>query len=271
LLVPGHPLTLTLPYADSSARDALLVVHALIGEIASVPGSVSDPDVARRKLGWWREALADQLPHPAVQAWARTGLSESLPPDAFAPLIDAVRVDIDPPRFEREEDFDAHCRRLAGAGAWLEARLIGARESDDSLRERLVRMAGAAYRVRVARDLVMDARAGRWSVPLDLQAEHRLTRDEVARAAGGYRFEALVRHLAGPAALEIQRQQKGLDGGDAWRHRHQLLRQHLDQRLGKRLVQRPGRAARERVASGRFGDAVAVWRRARRLRRTFRD
>lgn len=267
LLVPGHPLTLTLPYADPSARDALLVVHAMIGEIAAVPGSVSDPDVARRKLGWWRQALIDNLPHPAVQAWRQTGVAESLPPEAFMPLIDAVLIDIDPPRFEREEDFDAHCRRVAGAGAWLEARLIGASESDDSLRDRLERMAGAAYRVRVARDLVLDARAERWSVPLDLQAEHRITRHEVASGQGGYRFEALIRHLAGAGVLEIEREQQALVGPDAWRHRHQLLRLHLDQRLGKRLVRRPGRALRERVATGRIGDALAVWRRARRLRR----
>jgi len=267
MMVPGHPLTLTLPYADPTARDPLLVLHVLIGEIASVPGSVSDPEVARRKLGWWREALEDGLPHPAVQAWRQTGLADSLSPDAFGALIDAVSFDIDLPRFEREEDFDAHCRRVAGAGARLEARLLGAPGSDDALRDRLSCMAGAAYRVRVARDLVLDARAERWLVPLDLQAEYRITRTEVAGGTGGYRFKALIRHLAGAGVLEIERGQHELAASDAWRHRHQLLRFHLDRRLGKRLVQRPARAGRERVATGRVGDAIAIWRQARRLRR----
>ena len=57
--MPGHPLALTLPYAPADKRDALVALSAVIGEIASVPGDVSDPGVARRKLGWWREALAE--------------------------------------------------------------------------------------------------------------------------------------------------------------------------------------------------------------------
>ncbi len=270
LLVPGHPLSLTLPYAEPGERDRLLALHALISEIASVPGSVSDAEVARRKLGWWREAFAERLPHPAIRAWEQSGLAGALPAAAFDPLIDAVTADVAAPRFEREEDFDRHCRQLAGAGAWLEALMMGAQVSNHELQRRLGRIAGAAYRIRVARDLVLDARAERWNVPLELQAEYRITRDEVARGQGGYRFDALVRHLAGTAVLRMDEAGAELPGTEAWRHRHLLLRQYLDRRLGRRLVRRPARVASERMASGRIGDALALWRQARRLRRAGR-
>lgn len=265
--MPGHPLALTLPYAEEARRDALLVLHALVGEIASVPGSVSDPDVARRKLGWWREALVDELPHPAIRAWRACGAAASMPAASFTPLVDAVAADIGPPRFEREQEFDAHCRAIAGAAATLEARLVDGDEVGGRLIGRLERAAGAGYRIRVARDLVLDARSERWSVPLELQAEYRITRQEVARGEGGYRFDALLRHLAGSGVLEIERVGAELAVAEAWRHRHQLLRLELDRRLGRRLVRRPRRAARSRIATGRIGDAFALWHHARRLRR----
>src|SRR6056297_2191025 len=114
LVVPGHPLALTLPYAPAEKRDALVALSAVIGEIASVPGHVSDPGVAQRKLGWWREALDEGLPHPAVQAWLRSGAARFVPASGFDLLIDAVATEIVPPRFEQSAALARHCRAIAG-------------------------------------------------------------------------------------------------------------------------------------------------------------
>ena len=268
LLVPGHPLAITLPYASPERADALVALNAVIGEIAAVPGEVSDPDVARRKLGWWRQAVEEQLPHPVVKAWLQSGAAEHVSGEDFQPLIDAVASEIVPPRFEQVEALDRHCRGLAGAGALLEARLInagappGAAES-----EALAGMAAAGYRIRIVRDLVLDARQDRWLVPLELQAEYQVTRQHVAAGEGGHRLAALVRHMAGDAVLAIDRHWRALATDQAWRHRHFLLRTQLDRRIGRKLLTRPERIVRERVAPGRTGDAIATWRRARALRK----
>jgi phytoene/squalene synthetase len=49
----------------------------------------------------------------------------------------------------------------------------------------LTRLASAGYRIRITRDLVLDARQERWLVPLELQAEFQLTRQHVAAGEGG--------------------------------------------------------------------------------------
>jgi phytoene synthase len=271
LLVPGHPLALTLPYASPADRDALVSLHAVIGEIAAVPGEVSDPDVARRKLGWWREALEERLPHPAVLAWVASGAAERTPASAFVPLIEAVATEIEPPRFEHNDAFVAHCRGVAAPVAALEASLVDpAFDADGETAGRLAAMAGAGYRARIVRDLVADARAHRWLVPLDAQAEHRITRQEVAAGQGGLRFAALVRDLAGSAVIDIERAAADMAPSARWRHRHALLRHHLDRQLGRTLVRRPGRVANERVVPSRLAGALALWRFARRLRRQAR-
>ncbi|MEX2499943.1 MAG: squalene/phytoene synthase family protein [Wenzhouxiangellaceae bacterium] len=271
LLVPGHPLAITLPYAPPERHDAIVALAAIVGEIASIPGDVSDPEVAQRKLGWWRQALDEQLPHPAVQAWLQSGAAEYVHAPDFDPLIDAVATEIVPPRFEQMEALERHCRALAAPGALLEASLMNAGQAPEPAEDdTLAALAAAGYRIRIARDLVLDARQDRWLVPLELQAEYQLTRQHVAAAEGGHRLEALVRHLAGDAILAIDKRGGELPAASAWRHRHFLLRMQLDRRIGKKLLRRPSRIIRERVAPGRMGDAFAVWRRARALRKAAR-
>jgi len=268
LVVPGHPLALTLPYAPAEKRDALVALSAVIGEIASVPGHVSDPGVAQRKLGWWREALAEGLPHPAVQAWLKSGAARHVRAPEFDPLVDAVALEIAPPRFEQASELEQHCRAIAGPGALLEARLMndGAKsEADDA--GRLVRLAAAGYRIRITRDLVLDARRERWLVPLELQAEFQLTRQHIAAGEGGRRLDALVRHMASDAMLAIDREIGEFSTGAAWRNRHFLLRVQLDRNIGRKLLRKPARVTEERVAAGRIGDAFSLWRRARALRK----
>ena len=265
LLVPGHPLSLTLQYAEPAARDRLLALHALITEIASIPGEVSDSAVARRKLGWWREALEQGLPHPAIQAWQSVDGPAALEARAFGPLFAGVELEIEPPRFEQQSELAFHAEAVAAPAALLEAELLAPgplAEVAASLR----RAAGAAYRIRIVRDLVIDARADRWRVPLDLQAEYQLTRQQVAVGAGEHRLTALIRHLVGDAVLDLQGSLDALEPGVAWSLRHLMLRLELDRLLGRRIYNRPRRILQERVlASGPIA-ALALWRRARRLR-----
>lgn len=268
LVVPGHPLALTLPYAPDHRRDGLVALWTVVGEIASVPGDVSDPGVAKRKLGWWREALADGLPHPAVQAWLASGAAQKVPASAFDPLIDAVATEIVPPRFEQVQALEQHCRAIAGPGALLEAMLVTDRaDPHEDETAALVRLAAAGYRIRITRDLVLDARQERWLVPLELQAEYQITRQHVAAGEGGRRLDALVRHMAGDAMLAIDKETADLSPAAAWRNRHFLLRMQLDRNIGRKLLRRPGRVVAERVAPGRMSDAFALWRRARAMRK----
>lgn len=266
LLLPGHPLLLTLHYAAVPQRDLVLALHALISEIAAVPDQVHDASVARRKLDWWRQALSQGLAHPAIQAWQAVGGVDRLEADAFDGLLQAVDREIDAPRFEQYSELRAHAQAVAAPAAMLEARLIDP-DAADALNPELSAAAGAAYCIRIVRDLVIDARRDRWHVPLDLQAEYQLTRQQVASAADGHRIEALIRHLAGDAVLELQRQRAAIEPLAAWRQRHLLLRLELDCRLGQYIVRRPGRVLRERIKVTRPSSGLLLWRYARGLKR----
>ena len=267
-LVPGHPLTLTLPYAEPDDRDALLALRALIGEIAAVPGDVSEPDVARRKLGWWMDALDQALPHPVIEAYRASGAAERVPPVRLGRLVEAVRTTVEAPRFETEAELERHALDLAAPAAQAEAALVTADAADAAAVEALARMAAAAYRVRLARDLVLDARHGRWSVPLELQAEFQVTRSQVAEGEVEHRVRALLAHMAGGAVRASDAARESLPAAEGWRHRHAVLSADLDRRLGLLLVRSPARALTERLTAAGPRAAFGLWRQARRLRRS---
>lgn len=267
-LVPGNPLTLTLPYADASLRDALLAVHAVCGEIAAVSAEVRDPEVARQKLAWWRRALAESLPHPAVQALAASGAATRLDSADLDALITAVAGVLEAPRFNGSEDLLDHCRALAGPGARMEACLVALGESRDSGDAgQLAELVASGYLVRLVRDLALDARAGRWNVPLSWQAEYQVSRAEVAGGRRDASVAGLVRHMLDCAVRGQNRAFEALSPQARWRHRHALLRAVLDRRLAARLDRRPDRIFRERALAAGPGTALALWRTARRLRR----
>lgn len=268
-LVAGHPLTLTLPYADPGDRDALLALRALIGEIAAVPGDVSEPEVARRKLGWWMEALDNALPHPVLEAYRESGAAERVSPRRLGGLVMAVRATVDAPRFETEAELDRHARELVAPAAQAEASLVAPDGAETTVIEGLERMAAAAYRIRLARDLVLDARFGRWSVPLELQAEFQVTRSQVAEGEVPHRVRALLAHLAAQGVRAIEAGRSTLPAPAAWRHRHAVLTAELDRRLGLALVRRPARGLEERVSATGPRAAFGLWRQARRLRRAY--
>jgi len=132
-------------------------------------------------------------------------------------------------------------------------------------------MAAAAYRVRLARDVVLDARHSRWSVPLELQAEFQLTRSQVAQGEVPHRVRALLAHMAARGVQAIEEGRSALPASEAWRHRHAVLTAELDRRLGLELVRRPARGLAERVTETGPRAAFGLWRLARRLRRAARQ
>lgn len=264
LLVRGNPLTASLPFAPPDQRNRILGLRAIIAEIASVPDTVSDPEIGLAKLGWWKRAMRENLPHPARQALETSGAAAMLDDAQVESLIDAVAATLDNPRFENREQAWAFCLRVGGPAAQLEAGLLGA---SPELALRFRTLGATAYLVRLVRDLAIDARNHRWLVPLDIQAEFQVARQDVAAGRVGAGFDGLVRAWLDDGFRRSEREVKTLAPADAWRHRHLLIQYALDRRLAAKLERRPRRILGQRVLTGPMGNAWCAWRTARAVRR----
>lgn len=265
MLVGGHPLAASISFAPDEHRDAIVALRALVAEIAAVPDTVSDPDVGRRKLAWWRQALVDGAPHPAIEAMNASGALRRIPAGGFDALMAAVGDLLEGSRFERREEAWRHCLGLGGPAAELEALLVG----DAALAGRAAwrSLGGFAYLVRVVRDLGMDARAHRWLVPLDLQAAYQIGRQDVASGRPGTGWEGLVRTWIEDGLARSEEALAGVPADQRWQQRHLLVAHALDRRLARQLAARPRRILVQRVKPGHFGNLLEAWRSARRIGR----
>ncbi len=264
MLGRGSPLAASLHFAPEPWRDGIVALRAVISEIAAVPDTVSDIDIGRRKLAWWREALHTRAAHPAIEALVASGAADRLAPERFGPLIDSVVDTLESPRFERLDDAWQHCRALGGPAAALEVELV---EPADVTALDWSLPGGFAYLVRLVRDVGLDARANRWLVPLDLQADYQVARQNVLDGSAGRGWDGMIRAWLEDGARRVTDALAAAPAQASWRQRHLLVSHELDRRLARALARRPRRILETRVRTGQAGNVWAAWRVARRLRR----
>jgi phytoene synthase len=117
--------------ADAEARDDLILLYALDGELARIPTAVSEPLIGEIRFAWWREGL-DEIAagqpvraHPLLQALAAT--QGRLPLAPLYDLIEARRRRLDPAPFANPDELLAWLDSTAGTVAAAAAsRLVAA-------------------------------------------------------------------------------------------------------------------------------------------------
>lgn len=257
VLVPGQPLMASLPFVEAAERDRILAVRTLAGELLELLSGSPEPALLQARLSWWQGALAGQAEHPALAALRESG---GPPAGDFGQLLVAVAEQAEPVRFERFEGFWRHCRELGGQVAMREYQLrAGPSESADLALE----LGGAGWLLRRIRDIALEARHNRWPVPLDLQAQFQVARQDVVEARGGPGWHGLVRTLVARAVDRGDKAAAGLER----HHGHLLIHWAVEKRLAAALIGRPDRILKQRLLPGHAGNVWSAWRTARRLQR----
>ncbi len=259
MLVPGQPLSASLLFAPEADRSAILALRTVCAELIEAARRVSDPAVARATLNWWQETLSGQHGHPAAAALASSGAAQRLPDDVFRPLLDGLQTTLEPNRFERFEELWEYCSARFGTAALVEFSLNERPTRSETCPAMELGAAGGV--LRVVRDLVPEARANRWLVPLDLQAQFQVARMDALSDQVGPGWDGLVRTLV----------ERALRRGDVAvghlepRHRHLVIHWALDRRLARMLLKRPRDVLNTRVLPGHAGNVWTAWRAARRV------
>lgn len=263
MLVPAQPLAASLLFADEPDRNAILAIRTLGSELLALAGGASEPTLLAARVDWWQGALVGQAVHPALAALAQSVPDGSVAATDFMPLLRSVaRLGLQP-RFERYEEFHALGRATGGQIAELEFRLRAGANPTGSADQRAVAadLGAAGWILRRVRDLAADAQRNCWLVPLDLQAQFQVARQDVLDARGGAGWRGLVQTLVARALTAGDR--AATDLGPA--HRHLIIHWAVEKRLAAQLVRRPEAVLKRRLLPGHAGNVWAAWRAARRL------
>ncbi|HEY3532627.1 MAG TPA: presqualene diphosphate synthase HpnD [Casimicrobiaceae bacterium] len=148
-------------------RRAITALYAYCREVDDVVDEVSDPNVARTKLAWWRtevERIYDGTPqHPVALALADAVRRYRLPKEHLLRVIDGMQMDLERTRYATFAELEDYCDHVAGVVGLLSAEIFG---YDDARTRDYARSLGIAFQLtNIIRDVGEDARRGRIYLP----------------------------------------------------------------------------------------------------------
>ena len=175
-------------------RRAITALYAFCREVDDVVDETKDAAVARTKLAWWRQEIANvyhgRPQHPVARALAEVVGPYALPENQLQEVIDGMAMDLE---YNMYPDFDAlrvYCHRVAGVVGTLAARIFGyvdARTLDYA--EDL----GLAFQLtNIIRDVGEDARRNRIYLPLHEMAQYGVSSEDLAHARETENFRKLM-------------------------------------------------------------------------------
>jgi len=197
-------------FAPADRREDLYALYAFNHELAKVRETVSEPQLGRMRLQWWRESLgacSNGRPpaHPVAQALAGAIGRHGLDLAQFERMVAARWRDLEewtPPDLEA---LAAHAEESAVPPTLLALRVL---EADTAPARAAARHVGIAWGLTgLLRAAAHDAARGRVAFPADLLAAAGLTADEVRarpRPGGLVRIAGQIAARAGAHLAEAR-------------------------------------------------------------------
>ncbi|MBX2806205.1 MAG: squalene/phytoene synthase family protein [Hyphomicrobiales bacterium] len=185
-------------FAPEPARQSLLALYAFAIELSRIPDRVSEPQLGRIRLQWWRDALAPAVTsgegnHPVLAAMAEVVRRHTLPLSELDAMIEAHEFGLSDEPMQDRAKLRSYLDATTGAQLRLASAILGGRPGEH---ERLIAAAAAAYGLSaLMRALPHDAAHGRIFLPGDLLAAHGLHPNVILSGTDNADLRAALRDL----------------------------------------------------------------------------
>jgi 15-cis-phytoene synthase len=171
-------------FAPAAARQHLQALYAFASEIARVRDAAREPLPGEIRLQWWRDVLAGEgrgevSANPVAAALLDMVARCALPRARLIALIDAHGFDLYDDAMPSLADLDAYAGHTSGTLFALAAQILGGTDGADAIAAAAAQ-AGIAYGVaQRLRTFPRDLARRQLFVPLNVLAQHGVTRDEI--------------------------------------------------------------------------------------------
>ncbi len=189
-------------FLPPTRRAAITAFYAFCREVDDVVDEVHDPHVARTKLAWWRNEVAQAFggkpTHPVMQALMPLAADYAIEMRHLHAVIEGCEMDLSQNRYLDFPALANYCHLVAGIVGEVACNIFG--RTQDSTVAYAHKLGLAMQLTNIIRDVGEDARRGRIYLPIDelqqfdVKAHELLKRD----APWGYsdRFQSLMRFQA---------------------------------------------------------------------------
>lgn len=188
-------------------RLAITALYAFCREVDDVVDSDMEPEIARRKLFWWRDEVGRLFEghpqHPVTRALAEPIGRVNLPREHFLEIIDGMEMDLDHNSYPSFRELSLYCHRVASIVGIMSAEIFG---YTDRHTHRYAHQLGMAFQLtNILRDVGEDARRGRIYIPLDELEAFGVGTDEITGTVTTERVRKLLAHQAERAREHYRR------------------------------------------------------------------
>lgn len=188
-------------FLAADRRRAITALYAFCREVDDVADEISDVNIARAKLGWWRAELANLFAghpqHPVTQALLPATREFGVDAARLNEIIDGMEMDLTRHRYQDYESLKLYCHRVAGVVGQLSAGIFGYTHATTlEYAEQL----GLAFQLtNIIRDVGEDARRDRVYIPADELQRFGVSIESVLAAKTSPAFPELMAFQAARA------------------------------------------------------------------------
>jgi 15-cis-phytoene synthase len=247
-------------------RRAITALYAFCREVDDVVDAVSDPEIARTKLAWWRREIGATFTgmpqHPVALALRPVVTAFRLPEEHFQTVIDGMAMDLERSRYVDFAELERYCHCVAGVVGLMSAEIFG--YANPATRQ-YARDLGVAFQLtNIIRDVGEDVRRGRLYLPQDELASHGVTATSLLKREGGDAVIALIKDQIARARRWYARALNALPAEDRRAQRPGLIMAAIYSALLDEIERDGYRVLDRRIALTPLRKLWIAWKTARR-------
>lgn len=206
-------------------RQAIIALYAFCREVDDTVDEISDADIARAKLAWWREEVhhtfQGKATHPVGLALQTALQTFDLHEEYFMEIIDGMAMDLDQFSYAEFKHLALYCHRAASVVGLLSVEIFGYK--DRKTLKYAENLGMALQLTNIIRDVREDAERGRIYLPQDELQQFNINTDDLLALKSSPELVELLKFQTARAKQYYQQALQFLPETDRYSQRTGLI------------------------------------------------
>jgi len=230
--------------------------------VDDIADECEDINIARTKLEWWRNELAQTFAgapsHPVSQALLPAIRAYDLAHEQFDEIIDGMEMDLQYVRYADFKALQLYCYRVASVVGQLAATIFG---YTDRKTLKYAHDLGMAFQLtNIIRDVGEDARRNRIYIPQDELAQFGVAESDLLQGQTSEAFRALMAHQVTRARAFYEQALQALPAPDRRSQRPGLVMAAIYQKLLNEIERDDFQVLHQRITLTPLRKLWIAWR-----------
>jgi phytoene synthase len=253
-------------FLPEKQRQAIIALYAFCREVDDTVDEMSDVDIARSKLEWWRQEVQQtfkgEASHPVGKALYIALQNFDFHEEYFMEIIDGMAMDLDQFSYSEFKHLALYCHRAASVVGLLSAEIFG--YHDRKTLKYAENLGMALQLTNIIRDVREDAERGRIYLPQDELQKFNVNSDDLLNLKSSPELIELLRFQATRAKDFYQKAFQALPSCDRYTQRTGLIMSAIYQATLKEIERDGFQVMQHRVSLTPVRKLWIAWRTARR-------